>query len=247
MNKIKLILSLSILIFIVFLILYIIPKNIKQNFTDLDLYNGDKWNNYRIGDVYNCDKNLYDKNYKHNILFHIDKFPNSIAAEYMEKNKNMIPRNLKLLNHIIKNKHNLKTFKNNEIVIHIRVGDVMCVQMSHTKGVSNTEMLYTKKGNVLWWNKVLNYIKKNNIKKVYILSGTHVPNCLSESLDYVNDRKYFFEKNGINTELRLGHDPDNDILFCKNAKHFITTWGGYGVLLGNIVKSNGGNFVLYEN
>ena len=43
---------------------------------------------------------------------------------------------------------------------------------------------------------------------------------------------------------RLGNSPDNDLCYVINAKHFITTGGGYGYFLGNMVKMNGGNFVL---
>ena len=55
------------------------------------------------------------------------------------------------------------------------------------------------------------------------------------------------KKNNIKVLFHLGNTPDNDLLFCRKAKHFITTGGGYGYFLGNIIKLNGGNFVLYND
>jgi hypothetical protein len=215
------------------------PYNSNIEYLSKILYNGDKWNEYRLADVYNAYKNLYSIKDKDNILYHVDKFPNSIAAEYMKRNTSLISQNTKLLNNILNGREELTTrFKDYDLILHIRVGDILC---EYSDGRDKT---YSKIGDFSWWKKVLSYIKKNKIKRVFILSGCHKKSCLEISSKYIENRKKFLQKHNLVVEYRIGKSPDNDILFCKNVKHFITTSGGYGRMLGHVVSLNGGNFPL---
>jgi hypothetical protein len=99
-------------------------------------------------------------------------------------------------------------------------------------------------GDTDWWNKVQKYIYKNGITKVIIIAGSHFNQCLKESEEYLEDRRDFLTTKNTEVELHTGYSPDEDLVFSRYAKHFITTGGGYGFFLGNIVKLNGGNFVL---
>ena len=61
--------------------------------------------------------------------------------------------------------------------------------------------------------------------------------CLLESAQYLENRRRYLIDNipNINIVFRVGKSPDEDILFCKNAKHFISTGGGFGKLLKEIL------------
>ena len=133
-------------------------------------------------------------------------------------------------------KHN---FNDKTLLLHVRVGDVLCRYDGMTHAYD-----YAKKGNYEWWDKVMEYIKENSINNVIIVSGTHFPDCLLESAEYIDSIKQSLVKNGIKVRYRVGNSPDDDLIFCKDAKHFITTGGGYGYFLGKIVELNGGKFVL---
>ena len=224
-------------ILLLFILLFIVSKFSK--FSSESLYNGKQWDNYRLGDVILMsphDQRFYNSNYKDNILYHTTKYPDSIAAEYIRNNKKH--QNFELLKEILKNRKNdNEILDNNTLVLHIRVGDVLCKKV----WTDNAEQYYSKKGDLRWWNQVINYINKNNINSVIIIAGTHFKECLKESADYINDRTTFLQSNGLNVSHHLGKSPDDDLIFCQNAKHFITTGGGYGNLIKLIIDKNKSN------
>lgn len=228
------------MIILILIIIIIIIYFHKSRFVDLGLYNGDEWSSYRIGDVIFQPKNseFYDPKFVNNILYHTDKFKGSIAAEYILNNESNEP-NLKLLNQIIKKRVNNSPNQDTQtLYLHIRVGDVLCKKNSEWLNKINTSDQYTKKNDTKWWNGILKYIRKNNINKVVIISGLHLPECIKESNDYILDRKKFLENNNLNVTLILGQSPDDDIIRCAYVKHFITTGGGYGKLIDQINKMN---------
>jgi hypothetical protein len=206
-----------------------------------NLYNGDQWNKYRLGDVVFRDPKgkYYTDDFYDSVLYHEELYPGTIASEYIKLNKKLKTiSNFSLLNDIISKKQkNKNEISKNTLILHIRVGDVMCNFKENERSTFHNK--YTKKGDTLWWNSVLGYIDKNNINEIIILSGTHFNMCIKESSDYLIDRKNFLQKNRKNLKItfRIGHSPDDDILLCKNTKHFITTGGGYGELLKNIINN----------
>jgi len=233
------------------------------------LYNGDKLNGYRLADIIFYPDYLTRK-HKYSTRDHLYTYPNTIGVQYIQRKypflkkiksetdffkfndeylnfENEILSNLKsikididLLNEIIE-EQNDEPIKINEniLFLHIRVGDVLCKYPN-----SNHAILYSKKGNVKWWNSVINYIIQNNIQEVIIIAGTHFKECLYDSAVYLNEIHNYLESYNLKVGYRVGNSPDQDLIFCKNAKHFITTGGGYGYFLGKIVELNGGNFVL---
>ena len=239
------------------------------------LYNGSYWDNYRLGDVVLQDINskfFIDPTFNENVMYHIEKYPNSIASKYLQKNKK-INRNYDLLIEIINelkiknslennniqsndlriqnniqsqiNQINIQSQNNNiiltntDLVLHIRIGDIMC---DYDQG--KRAKCFSKIGNTVWWEKVIDYINSSKITNVYIIAGAHFNKCLTESLNYLSDRVNFLKNYNLKVELITDKNPDETIIFCSQAAHFISTGGGYGNLIGNIVKKAGGNFVL---
>ena len=218
---------------ILFLIFILINK--KSSFSSSSIYNGDHWNNYRLGDVVLMSKSskFYDSKFHDNVLYHTTEYPGSIAAEYIRDNDKY--QNFELLNKIInKRKSNyIETIDDHSLVLHIRVGDVIC------KLGDGAKSYYSKIGVTGWWKDVVKYIKKNGITRVIIVAGTHYNECIDESEKYILDRgNYISNSSGVKVEYRLGKSPDDDLMFCQKAKHFITTGGGYGELLKMITNKN---------
>lgn len=192
------------------------------------LYNGDKWNSYRIGDVFKFDKNNihYNEYYPNNINYHKERFPDSIASEYMKRNMSSNGNNLELLKQIIDEKSTEIYISDNTLVLHMRVGDVMCSFLPIFKEP------YNKQNNVEWWDNVVQYIQTHKINKVVIIAGTHVDTCIRESDDYIKNRSQFLKNvTGVEIEYQIGKSPDDDIIYCRNAKHVISTGGGFGDIL----------------
>ena len=244
---VKLIILISLL-----LLLLLLTKNASKFNDSLKnekpLYNGDYWESYRLGDVVlqNINSIHYkDLTFYDNVMYHIEKFPNSIASKYLQKNNKN--QNYDLLLEII-NEVNIEHYSNNnneilltnsDLVLHIRIGDILC---DYDKG--NQSKDYSKLGDTDWWTEVIDYITDSKITKVYIISGAHYDKCMNESVDYLQDRINFLKNNNLNVEMITDKNPDETIIFCSKASHFITTGGQYGKLIGNIVKRQGGNFVL---
>ena len=66
-----------------------------EQFLHDNIYNGDEWNEYRIGDVFKGYKG------KWSIESHRTKFPKSVAAEYLRRNGTKTNENLPLLMKIL--------------------------------------------------------------------------------------------------------------------------------------------------
>jgi len=230
-----------ILVFILVIILVLVNQS-KQKFGEESLanslYNGDKWNNYRLGDVFyrELDSNFYDPSFEENVLYHKTNYPGTIANEYINKNRENT--NYKLLQEIIESRTLDKNTYPETLFLHIRVGDVLCNSTDWLNEV-NGPLYYSKVGDENWWDNVKKYILLNNIKRVVIISGSHMNKCLSESAKYIEDRKNFLKREipGIKVEYRLGQSPDDDIILVYYVKHFITTGGGYGNMIKEI-KNN---------
>jgi hypothetical protein len=237
------------------------------------LYNGDTLDGYRLADVvfYPDYLTRYGAD---STIDHVYKYPNTIGTKYIKKRFPMLQKlksekdleiykdeyfrlekyilnnlsslhvDIDLLNELI-DEISLKkeVLHKNTLILHIRVGDVLC------KYGDNRARVYAKIGNVEWWNKVAEYIENNVITNVIIIAGTHFKDCLEDSANYLESCKKFLEnKNSfLKIKYKVGMSPDETLVFCKNAKHFITTGGGYGFFLGKIVKMNGGNFALNKS
>jgi hypothetical protein len=244
------------LIFFIILLIFLIILLNKEKFIEEDwyvpidsnviniskqLYN-DKWKDYRIGDVYHLDDKYYDLKFHENILYHEKDYPGSIASEYIKLNKPRKRKNFSLLKKIINSNNHLQLQLNeNDLVLHIRVGDIMCGKYGDNivpwSTLNTYKTYYSKIGNDNWWNEVLNYIKKKNIKRVFILAGLHTDECLIDSARYLENRRIFLNNNGIEVIYRLGQSPDEDLIFASKSKHFISTGGGYGELLKEVNKN----------
>ncbi len=214
------------------MLFYFNRKKSKTNYKNF--YNGDKWNKYRLGDVFlqHLDYPHYDPNYGDNILYHKTEYKGSIANEYI--NKNTENQNYKLLNTIINSKSKDKSDYPNTLFLHIRVGDILCDNITYVDG--GGALYYAKKGDINWWNQIVEYIQINNISNVIIIAGSHTNRCLKESGEYLLDRKDFLmsELPNLKIDYRIGQSPDDDVLTCAYVKHFKTTGGGFGNLINNI-------------
>ena len=215
----KLILILILILILLFLTSFISKDTFKDNFKS-KIYNGNKWYHYRLGDVYQYgdDPNVGDLSY------HIRDFPGSLAAKLMEF-KPYTRNNKELIRKLIKDKNKQK-LNTTDMVLHVRIGDVMCL-------FDKKHLHYSRYGDTVWWDSIINYIVTNNIKQVYIIAGSHQPHCLDESSKYLNDIFNFLKNTvpGIKVIFKVGASPDEDIIFASTAKHFKSTGGGYGKLI----------------
>ena len=194
------------------------------------LFNG-SWNEYRLGDVLQQWPN-------EKVKYHLTSFPGSIAAEYMQSTQKK--NDMETLSRIVNEKSTNNTIITPDLVIHIRIGDIMCnILWRHGREC------YTAYGNTQWWNNLIDIIKKENIKSIGIIAGAHYKECLGVSARYLLNRKKFLEKKlNIPVTFYLGKNPDEDLIFGSKTRYYISTGGGYGKLIGDLVNNNGGKVLL---
>ena len=112
---------------------------------------------YRLGDMFSI-KNGYNSSNNKEIGFdyHLKKFPNSIATEYMLSTK--IKKNYKVLLDIIEKRTNLNNLRfKNYCVIHLRIGDVIDEDPRSVDKILSVYTLFNQKYNYV---KPLSYYKK---------------------------------------------------------------------------------------
>lgn len=184
---------------------------------------------YRLGDMV---KYKRWRNKSGGKAFHLLHFPHSIATEYMSKTDEN--NKLDILEEIVKKRSiQDKVPNHDELVVHLRVGDV--VEYSY----SLLDSLTFGSSYVSSLPFLANGLKQlKNVKSVTIIAGIHY-SVISEkkSLEYIAAVRQFFLDVGLPVSLRIGGDPDDDFVFMCNANFFIPSGGGYANLV-NIIRHN---------
>ena len=184
---------------------------------------------YRLGDAI---KGYPDARY------HTQMFPNSIAAKYFEKTKHY--NKFDVLAQVVTDfrmLHECAIPHPNDIVLHLRVGDVL--ELSPYSVVQHLEksMPYI---NDVHYIKPFSYFEDEFAKfdqgsKVIIMTGTHTGYLgMVKSDDYTIKIKAFLADKGFDVSLRTGFGPDEDFVFASFSKHLVTTGGGFSYLIQQV-------------
>jgi hypothetical protein len=216
------------------------------NYEEYKLYNGDYWEEYRIGDLYKfggfiaCGRKnpgCKDKRY------HVKYFPLSIAYCYHTYNPTNIKTNEEAMKKAIirvRNNNNITIYDN---VLHLRVGDIML-------GKDYSKNKYSKIHDKKWWDDYIKWSKDNNCESVLIIAGSHNIKKREKwkpSFEFIDKIKTLLEDNGINVDLRIGQSPDIDIITAFSAKYFASTGGTYGKLMKQLASTNNVNVFKSES
>jgi hypothetical protein len=202
---------------------------VNENYKPYKLYGGLK--GYRLGDMI-----LYShwRNTDEGEKFHLKYYPNSITSKYMKITKD--EKNINVLNKIIKNEKGEKAPKNT-LIIHLRTGDAI-----DTRNKSVIDLLYKKTHYVKslkYFKKILEKINKYGIKNIVLVSGSHVELNFIRSSQYINCIKKYLEQNGMKVKLRLGNNPDSDLIYMSSSDYYTPAGGGYSYVIQKLVENNG--------
>ena len=121
---------------------------------------------------------------------------------------------------------------NNELVIHLRLGDVV----NHDN--------FLKKN----YKKIIeSYVEKYNISKVTFCTAYHYGNYTEKNMWIYDDDKH--QKNILKLTEKLNNvmeipniyvnfissnNPDNDFIYMVNAKYFVEDFGGFSKLISDV-------------
>jgi hypothetical protein len=197
---------------------------------------------YRFGDVI-MHKGFYWKESTKHILEN-KEFEDSILRNYIEAcpNKNLNNKNpeyTKLLLNIVNKKIKEKKYilpENNELVIHLRLGDVV-----------NHDWFLQKN-----YKKIIeSYVKKHNVVKVTFCTAFHYGNYTEKNLWIYDDDKH--KKNILKLSEKLNNiikipniyidfisskNPDDDFIYMVNSKYFVNDSGGFSKLILDLHKES---------
>lgn len=210
---------------------------------------------YRLGDMI---KGWGRDDEKNGIKAHFKYYPNSIVSKYLKKTNDN--NNIEVLNEvcdIIKKRNNVKIPFPNELVIHLRLGDV--IENSKYSSTQHWENYLNSEGPGLPGYKYIkpksffiNVIKKiknkhKNIDKIILIWGDHKNlKSLKKSNEYIKRINDLFNRHHYDVNVFFNRDADEDFIYMSNAKYFVPTGGGFSKLISKMVQFNNNN-VLYES
>ena len=146
---------------------------------------------------------------------------------------------------------------NDELVIHLRIGDVMDDPNFVGEHASVFQMLRegadTRHGKSANYPKgiksiheYLSNIRESGLTKIVLRGGSHFPKIYPNSRIFTSCLSKAIERAGYNiTNLKVaGEDnPDQDFFYMAHAKYFLPATGGYSRLIANSVERRGGTIV----
>ena len=210
------------------IIIYLIVNNFqKNNFQKNNFQNNNfQKNNFQNNNFQNNDYRLGDfilipvphKKQEHLRTIR-EKYSNSIAGLYYKKTNKS--GDIDTLIDVLTENNMLK--KNNNITMHIRLGDVLCENRRYDKKPSPLD-------------KIITFIKtKFKNEQIHIYTFLHFGggghDCREKSLKYINELKKL-----RNVSLHTAGNPDKDFLEMINSKIHIAGTGGYSNLINMVRK-----------
>ena len=251
-------------------------KKVKENkFIKYDLFNGHKWDNYRLGDViygyFACWDSIClhknNPNVEHTcaeVDFDVDEDwcqghknvwtdPKDINKSYIQSLHKNFPRSI--ASKYVKAVGYPKSYKVGD---HDTINQIFS-KFKYKKPNPTSLVIHLRLGDTLakeyaqeysydmkYYEKLLRKVKRNkNIKKIDIITGLHINVYVKESNERLNQIVHMFEKY-YPVEVILTKNPDKDFYYMSHSKFFANSGGGFSLLVTNYLKHDKKNKV-YEN
>ena len=209
------------------------------------MQNDSEWIDYRLGDII---KGFFLEIGNIMYLDQIEKdLPNSIGGLYINRTKDLDVRERKnnypvLLKIIEDKKEGLELPSENEIIFHIRLGDIVDDFKFGDVIFDREDWGLTLKEINTVLNKLGEEEERNTIILVY---GSHVENINKTANNkYLAAIKELLHRRGFKVEVKNSSNPDKDFIYMSQSKKFIKSGGGFSKIIAKIVNLNGG--VAYE-
>lgn len=190
---------------------------------------------YRLGDMVE----LWGLDHIDGKKYHFKNFPNSIASRYL-KITTTVPHDVNILNKII----SLSPFKDykkpekNELVIHVRLGDVIINEIP--KLVFNSKKNHRYLRNKIYYDNIVKKLPKH-IEKITLVTGFHYKNGIKKSKEYLGlIEKFLNEKGYKNIQMFIDRNADEDFLYMSHCNYFVTSGGNFSNLVAKMVKHKNG-------
>lgn len=162
------------------------------------------------------------------------RFEGSILREYIEQspghNLNSMNKNFRsVLKDMIQRRTPSRIPANDELVIHLRLGDINHISSKDYKGI------------------IKRYVSDQNIKRVTFCTAFHYGNNYDQNMWIYTDTQHKKNVNKVKTmlgtlmslqhitiDVKSTHNIDDDFLFMCKAKHFESHDGGFSKLIQEV-------------
>jgi hypothetical protein len=172
---------------------------------------------------------------------------NSICDKYL-KLANKEPKRYDILQKIVNEYDKTISPEPDEIVIHLRAGNVIehdirsvdellekpCLAKQSEGHQRLSPQLYVRP---LKYHKLLQQAYKNKkLNKATIIIGGHMTKTFNKSLEYLDKIRLSWESNGFRVKVLNTSNADNDFVYMCRSSYFVSSGGGYSMLVNVIRK-----------
>ena len=208
---------------------------------------GNQQAGYRLGDMFHgIGRHGDDAFGRVGQGFHFARFPDSIASQYMRTTG--ASNDYETLARIVRDysaSHASDLPPPNVAVLHLRCGDVLEMDMTHSGFHGDTDGLLRQ--GLSNYVKPLSYFEQYlepiTVSHLVLVAGTHYQHGNNEwpwSTAYINGVRDHFRERGYFVELRIGHDADQDVVYMAHASYYISSGGGFSQVIQGLVEQFGG-------
>ncbi len=204
------------------------------------MYTG--WMGYRLSDM-TCHERAM--NTIHHRLYHYVVFPDSVASAYLWA-KYPAEDYVKLLQ-ILKRKYwkSVEPPTADSAVIHVRVGDVVETasdeKWASLQSYSTQSFNLGKQATLGYYAERLESLRSQGVSTVTIVAGSHFKyKSYPRSYAFIDLVDAEARSMGMTVHRRIGGNPDRDVAFMTRAPYYVGPPGGFGAMVANLVKENGG-------
>ena len=172
----------------------------------------------------------------------------SIAAHYAAQSGGH-KNNFTLLNEIVQSRGCHSKPAPEDLVIHLRLGDVIELSKSDplemlVGGADPAHSAFYRTG-IKSVQELLFDAEEAAVQRIHLVGGSHRPDFEGErgrkSFLYAHCLKSALSQAGYSVSLDTDSDADNAFCFMASAKKFVQSVGGYSRIIGHLVEKSGGH------
>jgi len=209
------------------------------------------WEHYRLGDLWLGRKSMIS--YACGNSSFAGMWPESLYCEDMREFPKSWQSRTSLFQ-LVKRRIGNQT-KNQGVVVHIRMGDVIDNANTSVEDMLANQTFYFP--NHRSWNKYVMPLQHYRDafgrlspgQLVTLVGSPHPPDNGTWTRPFIKSCVYtyavaaYLQEIGHHVQVRVGHAPDDDVVFMANSKIFVPSGGGYSQMLCDMVRMNGGRVV----
>jgi len=210
-----------------------------------------RWGKYPLGDLWLGRRDMFS--YACGNSSFAGMWPESLYCEDMREFPKSWQSRTSLFQ-LVKRRIGNQT-KNQGVVVHLRIGDAIDNSTSSVKDILEHQTCYSPHHIHCFkyamplehYRDVVRHLSPGQL--VTLVGSPHPPDNGTWTRPFIKSCVYtyavaaYLQEIGHHVQVRVGHAPDDDVVFMANSKIFVPSGGGYSQMLCDMVRMNGGRVV----